>query len=116
MPLTIRQLKIGCLHQRVNVSNFKHPLLLQNRYVIASFRRNHLSSGIHLVLVNYCRNCQKSGRWGGRCTEDILTPTSREFPALSFSGFHSPGWNIGADSARIIEDNSLSDASSKPRM
>jgi hypothetical protein len=47
VALPIGRFEVGRLHERVDVGNLKHTLLLDNSHTVATLWRDHAGSGIH---------------------------------------------------------------------
>src|SRR4029077_4118871 len=76
VPLSVRRFEVCRLHQRINVGNLKHTLLLSHSYVVASFRCDHIGLGTHPSPPGYW---QIAGPLAGRYPiAAILTPPCLE--------------------------------------
>src|SRR6266481_7322558 len=76
----IRRFEVCRLHERIDVGNFKHTLLLGNTHTVASFWGRHAGSCIHLVLQSSAlarTDCPQ-----GRDIAAILTPLPLQKPEL----------------------------------
>jgi hypothetical protein len=76
VPLPVRRLEICRLHQRIDVGNLIHTLLLRHSHAVASFRSDHTGFGTHLGPPGYK---QIAGPTAGRDPlAAILTPPCLE--------------------------------------
>src|SRR5690242_20913832 len=64
VPLPVRRLEICRLHQRIDVGNLIHTLLLSHGHAVASLRSDHIGFGVHLGPPCYRQIAGPLAKWG----------------------------------------------------